>query len=78
MNILSIGPLPNDDITELFNDDGSLFGLCFEPSPEWREAAQAQLLTLPPIEDMVVPHWRAPGISDFADRWSKLVLHSDA
>lgn len=42
MKVLSIRPLPDSDgIMHLYNDDGTLFGFCFEPKPEYRRAMEA-------------------------------------
>lgn len=42
MKILSMKPMPDTTgITELFNDDGTLFGLAFEPEARHREVMAA-------------------------------------
>lgn len=42
MKILSMKPMPDTSgIVELLNDDGTLFGLAFEPEPRHREMMAA-------------------------------------
>jgi hypothetical protein len=46
MKILSIEPLPETEgFIELYNEDGTLSGYCFEPASAYRDCVQAWLLT---------------------------------